>query len=36
MARMDLEMKLKFLGLVKTPRNGFLLTEPAQFRGMAD
>lgn len=25
MARMDLEMKLKSLGLVKTPQNGFLL-----------
>lgn len=25
MAKMDLEIKLKYLGLVKTPENGFLL-----------
>lgn len=36
MARMDLEMKLKSLGLVKTPQNGFLLTVAARVRGTAD
>lgn len=30
---MDLEMKLKYLGSVKTPRNGFLLKVAAQLRG---
>lgn len=31
---MDLEMKLlKYLGLVKTPQNGFLLKVAAQLRG---
>lgn len=33
---MDLEMKLKYLGLVKTPQNGFLLKVAAQLRGTAD
>ena len=36
MTRMDLEMKLKYLGLVKTPQNGFLLKVAAQLRGTAD
>lgn len=34
--KMDLEMMLKSLGLVKTPQNGFLLKVAAQFRGTAD
>lgn len=33
---MDLEMKLKYLGLVRMPQNGFLLKAAARSSGTAD